>query len=85
MVVLAGAFDSGMVLRRTTVLGLSGGLAVLIFVTLETLAEELLANVFGLQSRVGGVLSGVTAALAFRPLTLRIDRTLGRWSSTEVR
>ena len=78
----AGAFDSGMVLRRTTVLGLSGGLAVLIFITLETLAEELLADVFGLQSRVGGVLSGVTAAFAFRPLTSRIDKALSRLSST---
>ena len=79
----AGAFDSGMVLRRTTVLGLSAGLAVLIFLTLETLVEDLVAEAFGLESRIGGILGGVVAAVAFRPLSQRIDKIIGRWSSEE--
>jgi len=79
----AGAFDSGMVLRRTTVLGISAGLAVLIFVTLESLLEELVAEAFGVQSRVGGILGGVAAAVAFQPLALRIDRVIGRLASEE--
>jgi len=81
----AGAFDSGMILRRTTVLGLSGALAVLIFVMLETVVEQLLVEVLGLQSRLGGILGGVGAAVAFRPLTLRVDGFLGRMSSKESR
>jgi hypothetical protein len=79
----AGAFDSGMVLRRTTVLGISAGLAVLIFVTLETLLEELVAEAFGVQSRAGGILGGVAAAVAFQPLALRIDRVIGRLEREE--
>ncbi|MCZ6643144.1 MAG: hypothetical protein O7F71_16335 [Gammaproteobacteria bacterium] len=77
----AGAFDSGMVLRRTTVVGISTGLALLIFVTLETLLEEFLAESFGLESRVGDIIGGVSAAVAFRPLSRRIDRMIGRFSS----
>lgn len=79
----AGAFDSGMVLRRTTVLGLSAGFAVLIFLSLETLVEDLVAEAFGLESRVGGILGGVAAAVAFRPVSQRIDRMIGRLSSEE--
>ena len=77
----AGAFDSGMVLRRTTVVGISTCLALLIFVTLETLLEEILAESFGLESRVGDILGGVSAAVAFRPLSRRIDRMIGRFLS----
>ena len=79
----AGAFDSGIVLKRTTVLGLTAGLAVLIFVTLETLLEELLASSLGLESRVGGIVGGVAAAVAFRPISQWIERVMSGWSTEE--
>ncbi|MEE9255204.1 MAG: hypothetical protein V3U43_09725, partial [Pseudomonadales bacterium] len=70
----AGALDAGLVLRRTTVVTLSGMIVLVVFVSMETAIEELLAEVLGLESRIGGVVAGICAALAFRPLTVRIDR-----------
>ena len=79
----AGAFDSGMVLKRTTVLGLTAGFVVLIFVTLETLLEEFLASSLGLESRIGGILGGVAAAVAFRPISRQIEKMMSRLSTEE--
>lgn len=80
----AGAFDSGMVLKRTTVLGLTAGITIVIFVTLETLLEELLASSLGLESRMGGIVGGVGAAIAFRPISQRIEKMMSRVSSEEL-
>ena len=44
------AFDSGMVLSRNTVVGISTCLALLIFVTLETLLEDIHGGI--IRSRV---------------------------------
>lgn len=77
----AGAFDSGLVLRRTAAASLTSAGAVVIFLTLETTAEELLVEVLGFESRLGGTVGGVAAALLVRPLWVRIDRYLGGISS----
>ena len=74
----AGAFDVGLVLRRTTVVTLTGMLAIAVFITIETTIEEALEEVLGLQSRTGGIVAGIAAALAFRPLSVRIDRWMQR-------
>ena len=72
-----GAFDSRLVVRRTTVASITGALAVLIFITLETAITETLEAVFGFQSRIGAIAGGVAVALLLKPLTDRIDRKLG--------
>jgi hypothetical protein len=72
-----GAFDSRLVVRRTTVASISGALAVLIFITLETAITETLEGVFGFQSRVGTIAGGVAVALLLKPITDRIDQKLG--------
>jgi len=72
-----GAFDSRLVLRRTTVASAAGALAVVIFITMETAVTETLEGVFGFQSRVGTISGGVAVALLLRPITERIDRRLG--------
>jgi len=72
-----GAFDSRLVLRRTTVASAAGALAVVIFITMETAVTETLEGVFGFESRVGTIAGGVAVALLLRPITDRIDRRLG--------
>ncbi|TFH66979.1 MAG: hypothetical protein E4G90_00705 [Gemmatimonadales bacterium] len=72
-----GAFDSRLVLRRTTVASAAGAVAVVIFITMETAVSETLEGVFGFQSRVGTISGGVAVALLLRPITERIDRKLG--------
>ena len=72
-----GAFDSRLVLRRTTVASVAGALAVVIFITMETAVTETLEGVFGFQSRVGTIAGGAAVALLLRPITERIDRRLG--------
>jgi len=74
----AAAFDVGLVLRRTTVVTIVGMMAIGVFITLETTLEEVLEEMLGFESRVGGIIAGVAAALAFRPLSVRIDRWLQR-------
>lgn len=73
-VFFAGAFDAGLVLRRTTVVTLSGMIVLVVFVSLETAIAEVFEVVFGLESRIGGVVAGVCAALAFRPLSIWLDQ-----------
>lgn len=77
----SGAFDSGLILRRTTVLSVTGALAVIIFITLETTVGEILTDMLGLNTRVGDIAIGVVAALAFRPLMDRIDRRVLKLTS----
>jgi len=55
-----------------------GMMAIGVFITLETTLEEVLEEMLGFESRVGGIIAGVGAALAFRPLSVRIDRWLQR-------
>jgi len=83
-----GAFHSGLILRKTAVLSAAGGVAVLIFITLETTVSEVLAGMMGVQSRSGAIVGGVVAALAFRPLADRMDRfarRLGAGGEARVR
>lgn len=77
----SGAFDSGLILRRTTVLSASGALVVIIFVALETTLGELVEDVLGPDTRAGDIAIGVMAALAFRPLSERLDRRVLKWTS----
>ena len=77
----SGAFDSGLILRRTTVLSVSGALAVIIFIALETTLGEFLVDMLGLNTRIGDIAIGVVAALAFRPVSERIDRGVLGWTS----
>jgi hypothetical protein len=72
-----GAFDSRLVLRRTTVASAAGAAAVVIFITLETAISEALEGFFGFQSQIGSVAGGVAVALLLRPIVDRIDRRLG--------
>jgi hypothetical protein len=72
-----GAFDSRLVLRRTTVASAAGAAAVVIFITLETAVSEALEGFFGFQSQIGSVAGGVAVALLLRPIVDRIDRRLG--------
>lgn len=72
-----GAFDSRLVLRRTTVASTSGAVAVLIFITLETAVSETLTAFVGAESRIGTVVAGVVVALVLRPVSDRIDRRFG--------
>jgi hypothetical protein len=75
----SGALDSSLVLRRTTVISLSSAAAVLIFVSLETLTEELLSALLGWESRAGAIVGGVVAAATFHPLSRRIDGAVRGW------
>ena len=68
-----GAFDSRLVLRRTTVASVAGALAVVIFITMETAVTETLEGVFGFQSRIGTIAGGAAVALLLRPITDRSD------------
>lgn len=72
-----GAFDSRLVLRRTTVASIAGAVAVVIFITTETAVSETLEGLFGFQSQIGTIFGGVVVALLLRPITDRIDRRLG--------
>ncbi len=73
-----GAFDSRLVLRRTTVASASGVLAVVIFITLETAVTETIEGLFGFESQAGAIVAGVAVALLLRPLMLRLDRRVSR-------
>lgn len=78
----SGAFDSELVLRRTAVLSVASVGALLIFVTLETATEEILGHLLGLESRLGAIVGGLMAALAFRPLSVKLEAYAERWSET---
>lgn len=69
----SGALDSGMILRRTTVASVAGVVALILFIALETTVGEVLEDMAGLNSRVGDILIGVIAALAFHPISRRIN------------
>ncbi len=72
-----GAFDSRLVLRRTTVASVSGTVAVVVFITLETAVGEVLTAFVGAETQVGTIIAGVAAALVLRPISDRIDRRFG--------
>lgn len=78
-----GAFDSALVIRRTAVASLLGGLTLVLMVTAEELLADQVGAVTGIDTGAGAILGGVMAALAFRPLSVRLDRLLGR-PSTET-
>ncbi|MEQ8956171.1 MAG: hypothetical protein RL120_18730 [Gammaproteobacteria bacterium] len=79
----AGAFDSRIIVKRTTALGIATGITLLIFVTAETVMAEFLSAFFDLESRAGGIVGGIIAALVLRPLTVRIESLLDRASKSE--
>jgi hypothetical protein len=68
-----GAFDSGLVVRRTIVVSLLSGLALVVVVVLEELLAGFVARTTGIDAGVGAVLGGVLAGIAFRPLSARLD------------
>ena len=72
----SGALDSRLVLRKTAILSASGMVALVLFVAVEELVSELAAGLLGVGSSAGTLFAGVLAALAFRPLTERVDRLL---------
>lgn len=78
-----GAFDSGMILRRTTVASASTVLGILLFITLETAVSETIEGALGFQSQTGTIVAGVVVALLLRPIASRIDRWLARANAAE--
>lgn len=75
------AFDSGLILRRTTVLSTSGALVVIIFIALQTTVGEFMTAIIGINSHSGDIVVGIVASLAFRPLSERIDNHVRKWTS----
>ena len=75
-VLYSGALDSRLVLRKTAILSASGVMAVVLFVAIEEAVSGVVVNVLGLGSNAGALIAGVLAALAFRPLTDRVDHVL---------
>jgi hypothetical protein len=80
----SGAFDAGMVLRRSTVYGAAGGLFVLVFIVVETVLAEMVPEALGFQSRMGTIFAGVLAALTFRPVSEFVDRRVRLWTRSSV-
>jgi len=78
----AGAFDSGLVLKRTAVISASSGLALVLFLVLEETVMEVGSDLLGIQTRTGSILSGVIAAIVFQAVAKRINRALTRSGST---
>lgn len=72
----SGALDSRLVLRKTAVFSASGVLAVVLFVAMEELVSELVVDLLGVGSNAGTLFAGVLAALAFRPLTDRVEKVV---------
>ena len=54
---------------------------VIIFIALETTISELLTDMVWLNTRTGDIVIGVVAALAFLPLSKRIDPRMRGWTS----
>lgn len=81
----SGALDSGLVLRRTTVLSAAGALVLVLFIALETTVGELAVDMLGLDTRIADIGIGVIAALAFHPVSRRIDAVVGRWTGSGER
>lgn len=79
-----GAFDSRLVVRRTTVASLGGALVVVLFITLETAVSEALEALFGFESQVGTIVAGVTVALLFRPIVQKIEGRFAGAASQDV-
>jgi len=75
-----GAFDSALVLRRTAILSVTSGLGLLLFIGVEETLGQGLATLLGLNSGAGAIVAGVVAAVAFRPVSERLDRVLTRRS-----
>jgi hypothetical protein len=76
----AGAFDAGLVLRRTAVTSMAGSFSVVVFIVFETTISDLLTSVAGARSRHAAIVAGVIAALAFRPVAVRVERRIGAWT-----
>jgi hypothetical protein len=70
----AGAFDVSLILRRTTVVTLTSTVVLVAIISVETAVEEVVEDFMGLDSGIGGFIAGFIAALAFRPLSVRIER-----------
>jgi hypothetical protein len=80
-----GAFDSGLVVRRTIVVSVLSGVALLLIVTLEEILAGFVSQTTGIDAGVGAVLGGVVAALAFRPISTRLDAFLKSRMDTSAR
>jgi hypothetical protein len=71
-----GAFNSALVIRRTAVLSVLSGGTLVSMVAVEELLAAQLGAATGIDTGAGAIIGGVLAALAFRPLSVRIDRML---------
>lgn len=74
----AGALDPALAMRRTAVFGLVGFAMIFVFTGMEQLVQAHLGDWLGLSDRLGGILTGGTAALTFEPIKRRTDALVGR-------
>lgn len=74
----AGALDPALAMRRTAVFGLVGFAMIFVFTGMEQLVQAHLGEWLGLSDRLGGILTGGTAALTFEPIKRRTDALVGR-------
>lgn len=72
----AGAFDSRLVLRKTAVVSAAASVVVIVFVGLEEFVMDVVGDAFGFESRMSAVIGGVLAALAFKPVSTRVERMI---------
>lgn len=70
----ARAIDPATVLRRTAVFSMTGVVTVVVFIALEEALVDTVAAMMGFDSGTPSVIAGVAAALAFRPVSERLDR-----------
>lgn len=73
----SGALDATLVIRRTAVYGLLGGLLLFLFAGLEEVISDALLARLGLPQGLGTWLAAGTAALAFRPVKGLLERSVG--------
>lgn len=73
------AVDPALVLKRSTVYGIVGALAFVLFIALESVVSDFFAATLGLPGLVGSVAAGCIAAALMIPvrraLSLRAGRT----------
>lgn len=70
----ARAIDPATVLRRTAIFSMTGAVTVVVFIALEEALVDTVAEMMGFDSGTPAVIAGVAAALAFRPVSERLDR-----------
>ena len=54
----------------------AAGVVVIVFVGLEEFVMDVVGDAFGFESRMSAIVGGVLAALAFRPVSTRVERMI---------